>query len=504
MIYCLLERLQGVNELSNLPGKMSHLTSTHTNMPYEHKMTYLPSSYLGLVFALLMWVMAGCTQTYSTEVDSSQKVAQNEGNLNTSLNDGDQFGQGLTNIGDLESDGVIDLAVGVPGDDTGGTDRGAVLVLFMDDNGEVDTSRKIAHEESGFSGELDDNDRFGSAVTALGDLNNDGTLDIAVGAPGDDEGGTDRGAVWILFLNSNGTVRQQQKIANETGGLSDVLNDSDQFGDAIANIGDLNGDGINDLAVGVARDNDGGSDRGAVWILFMNNDGTVNSQQKISYEQGSFVTDLDNDDRFGTAVTGLGDVDGDSVIDIAVSAPGDDDGGSDRGAVWILFMNTDGTVKIEQKISQLDGELDVTLANGEGFGSALANVDDYNRDGINELAVGASLNDDGGTDHGAFYVLFLQRNGNVISSSKISDTIGNFKETLEDQGQFGTDLISLGDLNGDGTSDIAVTASLDNNAGTDRGALWVLFMRPVEIGVRTDKDADLVTLFQGTGTSNSP
>jgi len=64
----------------------------------------------------------------------------------------------------------------------------------------------------------------------------------------------------------------------------------------------------------------------------------ANTNQKISDTQGGFTGVLSNGDRFGSAVCSLGDLDGDGVEDLAVGAPGDDGGGSDRGAVWILFL----------------------------------------------------------------------------------------------------------------------------------------------------------------------
>ena len=223
------------------------------------------SVYLTLIIGLVLAV-SGCTKTYSTEVASSQKISESTGNFSSTLNTGDQFGSAITNIGDLDNDGVIDLAVGAPYDDDNGPDRGAVWILFMNDNGQVDIKQKLADNTGGFGAGLDDGDQFGSAVTALGDLNKDGFPDVAVGTPGDDDGGNNRGAIWILFLNSNGTVQTKQKISNLTGGFTGELTDNVQFGRALTNIGDLNNDGIADLAVGVQDDDDGGINRGAVWI----------------------------------------------------------------------------------------------------------------------------------------------------------------------------------------------------------------------------------------------
>jgi len=441
-----------------------------------------------LLGAFLLFFIVGCSKSYQVEVDSSQKISENSGNFNSLLNDNDQFGSAIANIGDLESDGVIDLAVGAPYDDTGGQDKGAIWILFMDNNGQVDIKQKIAEGSGGFSATLDVNDRLGSAITQIGDLNNDGVTDLAVGAPGDDDGGSDRGAVWILFLNADGTVRLSQKLSSTAGNFSGVLDDNDQFGSALANVGDINGDGIADLAVGVAFDDDGGTDRGAVWLLFLNADGTVNAFQKLSQNEGNLNADLLNFDYFGSAVASIGDLDGNGINDLAVGARGDDDGGINRGAVWILYLDNTGNVSSELKISDTQGNFDGVLTDGDGFGNAVANLGDMNSDGISDLGVSAFRSDDGGTDRGAVWVLFMNRAGEVISESKISATQGNFTGLLTDTGQFGSALAGLGDLDNDGNRDIVTGVNLDDDGGTDKGAAWVLFMSSVKVSTESNSD----------------
>jgi len=432
-----------------------------------------------LVLFLLL-TGARCTDsTVSTEVDSEEKISDSKGGFDGNLNDGDQFGSAIASIGDLESDGVSDLAVGAPFDDDNGTDRGAVWILFMDADGRVDLEQKISDDEGGFIGNLDNNDQFGSAIASIGDLNNDGVQDLAVGAPRDDDPGNNRGAVWILFLDNPGRVVESRKISDRASGFDGNLSDDDEFGGAVANIGDVDSDGVTDLAVGARRDDDGGNNKGAVWILFMNSDGTVKALQKISDNEGDFDGNLDNDDHFGSAVAGIGDLNRDGVNDLAVGANQDGDGGSDRGALWILFLNTDGTVSSNQKISQNKGEFNGDLNDGDRFGSAVANIGDLDDDGIIELAVGAPQNDDGGQDRGATWILFMDDNGEVRSETKISSG-NNFDGNLSDGDQFGSAVADIGDLDGDGINDITVGAPLDNDGGTDRGAVWVLFMKRAE------------------------
>ena len=102
-------------------------------------------------------------------------------------------------------------------------------------------------------------------------------------------------------------------------------------------------------------------------MLFLNADGTVKSHQKISDTEGNFTATLDENDHIGGSVANLGDLDGDGIADLAVGVPGDDDGGSAHGAVYVLFLNADGTVKSQQKISDTEGNFTAGLNYGDFF-----------------------------------------------------------------------------------------------------------------------------------------
>jgi hypothetical protein len=405
-----------------------------------------------------------------------QKISQTAGEFFGLLDDQDEFGSRLAAVGDLDGDGTVDLAVGASHDGDGGDDRGAIWIVFLHPDGTVKGYQKISTVEGGFAGVLDDNDRFGRCLAALGDLDGDGTPDLAVGASGDDDGATDSGAVWILFLHPNGTVKGHQKISATEGGFTGVLADSDFFGSAAVSAGDLDGGGIAELAIGAPGDDDGGPSRGAVWLLFLDADGTVESHQKISSVEGGFGGPLADIDRFGFAVAALGDLDRDGTEDLAVGARGDNDGGDERGAVWILFLLPDGTVGSHQKISDLEGGFTGTLDDNDEFGGDLAAVGDLDCDGNVDLAAGARLDDDGGEDRGAVWVLFLASNGSVRLHTKISDTSGSFNGALDDDDRFGDSLAALGDLDGDGLPDLAVGAPQDDDGGLSRGAVWNLFL----------------------------
>ena len=140
-------------------------------------------------------------------------------------------------------------------------------VLFLNANGTVKTSTKIASGTNGGPA-LANDDFFGRSVTSLGDLDGDGVTDLAVGAVFDDTNGIERGAVHVLFLNASGTVKSSTKIASGTNG-GPILLDRDFFGSSVASLGDLDGDGVTDLAVGAAGDDTNGNARGGVHVLFL-------------------------------------------------------------------------------------------------------------------------------------------------------------------------------------------------------------------------------------------
>ncbi len=430
-----------------------------------------------------------CLPSAHATVKSFQKISDTAGGFTAPLDDDDRFGISIAPLGDLDSDGVDDIAVGAYFDDFYGNRYGAVYVLFLNVSGTVKSHVKIGDGLGGFTGDLDFWDEFGISVTTIGDLDDDGVVDIAVGARGDDDSaagpnlGTDRGALWILFLNSNGTVKSHQKISDYSGGLTGQLQDTDLFGNKAATVGDLDGDNVEDLAVSASGANDGGIDRGAVRLLYLNTDGTVKDHRKISSTSGGFTGALDDGDLFGAGVASLGDLDGDGVLDLAVGATFDDDGGADRGAVWILFMNSNGTVKTHQKISDTQGGFTGVLDNNDRFGvTALLGTGCA---GGKVLAVGATMDDDGGSDYGAVWLLRLNTDGTVSSHSKISATAGGFTGDLDFGDLFGLGVESLGDFDGDGVTDLAVGARLDDDGGENHGAVWILFLDECSIQPQT-------------------
>ncbi|MCP4962118.1 MAG: hypothetical protein GY925_22965, partial [Actinomycetia bacterium] len=392
----------------------------------------------------------------------------------------DMFGVSVASFGDSDGDGIIDIAVGAHGDDDGGTDRGAVYVLLLNANGTVKGEQKISSTTGGLTGPLDDTDYFGRSVTGIGDLDGDGTIGLLVGAELDDDGGDGRGAVYILDLScsdsdSDGLCDLEEDANTDLDGDPATTPGPDTDGDLTPNYLDADDDGDGTPTASENADpNADGDPRDALdsdWDgepdyldapITGVTDGKVASEQKISDTVGGLTAVLDDADYFGVSTASIGDLDGDGIVDIAVGAFYDDDGGSGRGAVYVLFLNADGTVKAEQKISSTTGGLTGPLDNTDLFGQSVAGVGDVDGDGIVDVAVGATGDDDGGTYRGAVYVLLLNVDGTVKAEQKISSTTGGLTGPLDDNDYFGQSVAGVGDVDGDGIVDVAVGATGDD------------------------------------------
>ena len=363
----------------------------------------------------------------------------------------DELGSAVAVLGDIDGDGVDDLAVGAPRNNgPSSPEEGAVWILRMNADGSIKGSFEIDDGEIALSGL----ERFGTSVAAIGDIDGDGVPDVAVGSL------LAEGEVRLVRLNADGSVKSVTAIGAGQGGFTDPLAVGDHFGSAIAGIGDFDGDGVSDLVVG-ADAHDG---TGAAWLLLMNADGTVKSSHGVENGIGGFDGTLAQGDRFGAALAAPGDVDGDGIPDLAVGAPSDPAFSPDPGAAWLLFLNADGSVRESRRISAGSGGL--ALSANASFGAALAALGDVDGDGVPDLAVGAPDEDPlFGANGGMMYALLLHPDGGVkgVAALGVTTSLG-----VQPGEHFGSAIASLGDADGDGTVRWLVGAPYPGTGGIVR------------------------------------
>jgi hypothetical protein len=352
-----------------------------------------------------------------------------------------------------------------------------LLVVFAavgvtDATGQVAGSQLIAENRGGLGDVLSRSDFFGVAVADIGDVDGDGVADVAVGAESADAGGSDVGAVHILFMDPAGSVAGSRAITATdlpVGGLEA----GDAFGTSVAAIGDLNGDGVPDLAVGARGDDQESATRlestGAVWILFLSREGSVQHSLRIADRASGFSGTLDSADLFGRSLAFLGPDAIDGRSGLAVGAPGDDDGGPDRGAIWMLALNSDGTVASTAKVADGAAGGALGLTDYEAFGTSLAAARDESI-AAPLLAVGSPFRDDGGPNRGALWLLSLDGRASLAGARRLSAETG-FPGELRGDAWFGRS-VGAADLDGDGDADLLIGAPNDPGGGEGRGAAW--------------------------------
>lgn len=403
---------------------------------------------------LLSTIYTNAQTTTQWRPDGFVKIENGLSGLDSNIENGDIFGQDHDKVGDVDGDGIIDLVVGSRTADAGGIDNGEVHILFMNADGTVRDNQEISMEDGDFTGILTTGNNFGYGVAGIGDYNNDNIPDIAVAAPL-----TDDFAVYIIHLNTDGTVKSYVKNANIP-----CL--------GITAVGDLNNDGKIDLVACDPSSDLDGNNIGAIRILFFDDNSTViDAQTKlINPSNGNFGEGLVAGDQFGgREVAMLGDIDNDGTKEMAVGAFRSN---GDIGAIWMLSLDsTTLDVVSKLKITQgLNGFTD-TLPEGGHFGHALCNAGDLNGDGIPDLMTGANLQSEG-------YILYLNADKTVKTYTKINNDEGGFDLAVDPNERFSRSISFVGDLRGDGTTAITYGGGAGGDAG---GTLYIFFFKPCAI-----------------------
>lgn len=348
---------------------------------------------------------------------------------------GDAFGGAVAAAGDLNGDGLGDLAVGAYQSDVGGLDAGRVYVFHG--------GRKVDAKSDLALGGAAAGDLFGVAVASAGDLNKDGFPDLIVGAHENDAVGANSGRAYIYFCGPAGDSKPDVTLSGEAAG--------DAFGYSVAGAGDVNGDGFADVIVGAYENSARAGGAGRAYVYF--GGGRMDSYPDLIFS-GQAAGDY-----FGISVAGAGDVNGDHFDDLIVGAYQSDAGGADAGRAYVYFGGPGA-----------DDRPDLTLtgaAAGDAFGFSVASAGDANRDGFADLVVGAYHNDAGGADAGRAY-LYLgaakpdERPDLVLTGEAAGDA-------------FGYSVAGMGDANGDGFADVIVGAYGNDAGGSAAGRAYVYF-----------------------------
>ncbi len=234
---------------------------------------------------------------------------------------GDDAGYAVAGAGDVDGDGVSDLLVGAPYADPKGSSSGTAYLVLGPGGEEMSLVDADAVLTGGAS-----YDYVGDSLDSAGDQDGDGLPDLIVGAHGADDGGSSSGTSYVVSGLTTGT-RNITNIGHKLIGDSS----GDYSGLDVAGLGDVDGDGWDDVMVGAyAADNNGGSSGTAFIVL-----GPVSGTVDLGSADGAWHGEKSSDSA-GREIEAAGDVDGDGFHDALIGAYGHDTGGSSAGAVYLL------------------------------------------------------------------------------------------------------------------------------------------------------------------------
>jgi hypothetical protein len=360
----------------------------------------------------------------------------------------DGLGVSIAAIGDVTGDGVPDLLAGADGDDDPVAGAGTVLVFSGTDCSFV----YKAHDPDALGASS-----LGEVVAAIGDLDGDGVSEFAAAAPASDDFGiTDAGRV-VAFDGATGARLYHVNNTNPVSG--------EQFGSSIAGGRDLDADGVPDFVVGTYRDSTRvGTNSGSVLVV----SGATGTVIRKLYDEDGGLSDW-----LGYAVALIDDLDGDAVADILAGAPGEDTGGSNAGAV-VAFSGATGARIGRATFSQPGTQ--------PHQGWSLAVLPDIDGDGVADIASGAPKDDDFDTNTGSVY---------LISGADLSLIRRVSRPAGQAGSELGTTVAVAPDLTGDGMPEVVAGAPLYDGAPGTSSGLVVVF------ALEADCDADGVSPFGG-------
>ncbi len=281
-----------------------------------------------------------------------------------------------------------------------------------------------------------------------GDFNGDGYADAAIAARDQDAPEVDEGNVFVFDGSADGLATSAYAIDcpdDQSGAF---------FGVGLAIAGDLDADGYGDLVVG-ANAYDGPEHNEGRAFVFLGGASGISATPDVTIDAPLDATN----GIFGGVVAGPGDLDGDGYADLAINAAGV---GASVGTAYVFYGRSDGVGDApDRTLDSPSGQA------GANFGVWTGGAGDIDADGFPDLAIGAYLYDDIATDEGVVYVFHGGSTG----------IEGTPRETLENPAHDAAAAFGVrtagGDLEGDGYSDLAVAAYLQDAPEIDEGNVLV-------------------------------
>ncbi len=357
--------------------------------------------------------------------------------------EGDAAGTSVA-LGDIDGDAVPDVLLGAPFQDAVGTSSGAAYLVL----GPVETTNDLALADARLSGETA-GDRAG-LVVAAGDIDGDGSDELLAGASGDDSGGPDGGAVYLVDGPLKGLLdlssASAKWFAEEAG---------DGVGYAVA-AGDVDGDGHDDVLVGAPYQGAGGPAAGAAYLVL----GPAKGVLDLASADTKLVGEAPGD--YAGNPVAMGDTDGDGIDEMLVGAFGEDSGGSSAGAVYVIRSSVSGTVDLSAAGAKLVGAI---ADDSAGWSMATADVDG---EGVEALLVGATGSDGGGSSAGAVHLVRGPLEGTLLLAASDAILVG------ENPGDNAGDALATGDVDGDGYEDVLIGAGAEDSGGWGAGAVYLV------------------------------
>ena len=394
-------------------------------------------------------------------------VSVSDGQQFVGENTGDLAGTSVSTAGDINADGFDDFLVGARSNDAGGSASGAAYLFY----GGTDLDNlNLDEADVKFVGEVA-GDVAGFSVAAAGDVDNDGVPDILIGAIGEDTGGNPgAGAVYLIYGISISTSpfdlsNAGAKFIGESAG--------DSAGQSVAGVGDVNGDGVDDILIGAYSANSNGGDSGAAYLIYGAAgvgapSGTIDLSTADAILTGSGASAF-----AGFSVDGAGDVNGDTFSDLLIGSHSESSVATAAGATYLVYGGSggdllSGTINLG---TTADATFTGTSAN-DNAGYSVAGLGDTNGDSYGDIIIGAP----GVTSStGAAYIVYGGAGATAVSGTIALANADAIFSGAAAGDLTGRSVARAGDVNDDNYNDMLIGAEeYDSATADDVGATYVI------------------------------